>query len=287
MAFARIGWLFFVLLGGAVLPSAMADDVRVQGAPFLTRVIRGVAPLVREQGIDIKIVAETGNTPAIEALGAGEADLAFVTRLLTKDERAAFPERQFQEIQIGIQGAAVVVARAVWESGVHALKRQQVQALYEGKVGNWRELGGEDRAIKFFDVNQGRGFWEMCTGWIYGDVRKAPAVPWESTGESADVATAVQFNSGGAGFAALGRADGREVFALALIDDKGGVLAPTPAAITSGLYPLARPAYVVSATKPAGDRRKVIEFLLSPAGQAALAENDLLPLVPQAPPAKP
>ncbi len=250
----------------------------MQGSPIVARVMTSAMPQLREKGIEIKISNEGSNSQAIAALGAGEIDVAMLTRALTVDESAAFPERQFEAHRIGTQVTALLVQRVVWESGVRALKRAQVGALYEGRLQNWKEVGGEDREVKFFEIAHGLGLWEMFANWVYGDVRKAPAVKWDVVENSADAATAVQFNSGAISVAALMRADRREVFPLALIDDAGVASEPTPANIAAGGYPLVRPAYVIFGDKPTGQKRKVLEFLLSEKGQEIVAASDLLPL---------
>ncbi len=70
----------------------------------------------------------------------------------------------------------VVVARTVWESGVHALKREQILGFYENKTRSWKEVGGEDRPMIFFDPAHERGTWEIFAAWLYGDIQRAPAV---------------------------------------------------------------------------------------------------------------
>jgi phosphate transport system substrate-binding protein len=240
--------------------------------------LKSAAPQLRESGIEIKIVDETGNVSAISALGTEAADVALITRPSTIEEQAAFPERSFVEVQIGTHAAALLVPRNVWESGVRGVKREQAAGLYEGRITNWKELGGDDREVKFFEIAHGLGLWEMFAGWVYGDLRKAPLVPWEVVNDGADAANAVQFNSGAITVGPPSRADRREIFALALIDEKGVAVEPMPEQVAAGAYTLARPVYALFGSKPLGNKRKVLEFLLSEKGQAVIAASDLLPL---------
>ena len=278
--------LLGVALSGFSTEHLHADaPVRVQGVAPLTRVMKAAAPALRAQGVELKIGEECSSGQAAAALGMGAIDLALLGRAMSVGESAAYPERQFQEFAIGSHAVAVLVSRTIWESGVRALTREQITRLYEGRIESWKELGGEDRKLKFFDSAQGRGVWEIFAAWLYGDLRKAPAVAWEVLAEGSEIQTAVQFQAGAAGVAALRWADRKDVFPLALIDDAGVVTAPTTANVASGKYPLARSAFVVVGEKPTGHKRKVLEFLRSEAGQALVAEQDLLPL--GAVPAKP
>lgn len=268
---------FLVLNPLAIRPAKGEGTVRVQGVGILTRVMASAAPQLRGMGIEIKIGEECGSTQAVAAMGAGEIDIALLGRALTVEEQAAYPDKHFHELQIGAHVVAVIVSRTIWESGVRALTREQVAALYEGKAPSWKQFGGEDRTPKFFEVAHGRGVWEIFATWLYGDFRKAPAVSWEVVANGAEAQNAVQFRSGAVSVAALRWADRREVFPLAIIQDAAEVVEPTAANVAAGKYPLARPVFLVLGDKPMGARRKVLEFFGSEKGQAILAENDLLP----------
>lgn len=252
--------------------------VRVQGVAALTRVMRAAVPELRESGIEVQIGQDCGNSQAIAAVGTGEIDVALLGRILTAEDRASYPDREFEQQEIGAQAVVLLVSRLVWESGVHALKRAQVAALYSGHVESWKELGGLDRAPKFFEPAHGNGIWEMFASWLFGDLRKAPAVPWDVVKNGADAQSSVEFHSGAITVASARWADQRTAFPLALIDDSGTAIEPTIANITSGKYPLARPAFLAVSERPTGNKRKLLEFFRSEKGHAVVTANDLLPI---------
>lgn len=258
--------------------SANDSVVRVQGVGVLSRILKAAAPELQKMGIEIKVAEECSSTQAIAAVGADAIDLALLGRAMTVDERAAYPDKDFHQVQMGAQTIAVLVSREIWESGVKALSQQQVADLYEGKVDSWKQLGGEERTPKFFEAAHGNGVWEIFATWLYGDMKKAPAVPWEVVKDGAAAQNAVQFRSGAVSVAPLRWADRREVFPLGIIAESGEVIEPTPVNVAARKYPLSRPAIVVSGDRPTGAKRKTMEFLSSEKGQALIAENDLLPL---------
>lgn len=266
-------------------PAARADGpVQLQGVSSLTRVLKAAASPLRDRGLEIKVKEECSNAQAVAALGAGQIDLALLSRTLTAEERATYPERRLEEYQLGSQTVALLVSRAIWDSGIRGLKRSQVADLYEGRVASWKQFGGEDRSPKFFEPEHGKGTWEIFAMWLYEDQRKAPAVPWEIVADGREAQTAVQFHSGAVTVAGVRWADGRDVFSLAIIEESGAVIEPTSANVIAGKYPLARPAFIVAGEKPTGNRRKVIEFLQSEAGQAIVAGQDLVPILTPATP---
>ncbi len=267
--------------------SARSDDtapVRLQGVPHVAKVMRSAVVPLSKQGIEIKVGEDSGNVPAIAALGSGEIDIALLGRPMTAEERSGFPDKKFHEFPLGAQAIVVMVSKSVWESGVRALKKEQLMELYEGKIKSWKELGGEDLPAKFFEPAHGQGTWEIFATWLYGDMRKAPAVPWEEVPGGAEAQTAVQFQAGSASVAPFRWADKRDVFPLSLIAEDGTVIEPTPENVASGKYPLSRPAFIVTSNRPASSKRKVIEFMESAVGQQIVTNNDLLPNPPAKPP---
>lgn len=271
-------WTWCVFGSLSVSPIRAEPAIRIQGSPVVSPVLKAAIPALHSVGIEIKVLEDVGSSQAAAAIGTGEIDVALISRSLTAEERAAFPERQLEEFQIGTQAVAFIVSRPVWESGVRALTREQVTNIYENRVQSWKQLGGEDRPIKFFDVAHGRGVWELFAGWLYGEARKAPAVKWEVVNEWADAKSSVYFNSGGASIVPLRWVDKKEVMALAISDESGSAIEPNPVEIGAGKYPLSRPVFVVFGDKPTRNNRKLLDFLMSENGQALVAGHDLLPL---------
>jgi phosphate transport system substrate-binding protein len=160
-------------------------------------------------------------------------------------------------------------------------------AIYETDIRNWKELGGPDRPIKFYNTEEGRGPWEMLAHWLYGDVRKAPLGKFERVGSSEETRNLVEFNAGSLAVVPLRWADGKSVFPLALIGDNGEVIAPTPENLASDKYPLSRPLLLISGERPTGPARKILQFMYGEGGKKALRDADFVPqeeIAPVTPP---
>ncbi|MDR3401596.1 MAG: substrate-binding domain-containing protein [Chthoniobacter sp.] len=257
---------------------ALADPaLRLQCTPSLLPLAKDLVRPLREQGITIKLVEEAGNTQVIGALGAGDIDVALLTRPLKVEERVSYPDMHFSETTLGTQVVTVVVAQTVWESGVHALKREQILNFYENKTRSWKDVGGEDRPMIFFDPAHEHGTWEIFAAWLYGDIHRAPAVTWQVVTDGKDTQNTLQFASGGISVASLGWADRRNAFPLALVGDTGKSVEPTKANILDGSYPLTRPVVVVFPQAPAGEKKKLLEFLVGEKGQKIVGAHDFTP----------
>ena len=267
------------LLAAALLTvRADAESFKMQGSPVLAHVMVAAAPLLREQGIEIRVWVEGSSTLAAAVMGEGQVDFALMTRPLTAADRAHYPQKEMKDFMIGMQAVALIVPRDVWEGGVHALTKAQVLGIYEGTIKNWKEVGGADVPIKFFSSERGRGVWELFATWLYDETRKAPVGKFPITVDGEDARNTVSFTAGALGLAQFNWIDGKTIYGLAIKDESGPAVEPTIANAAAGKYPLARPAIVAVGEKPVGAKKKVIDFLLGPVGQEIVGKSDLIPL---------
>jgi phosphate transport system substrate-binding protein len=236
-------------------------------------------PILNDHGIVAKIFSDSGSTASIMAVGAGEADIALSIRRLTGEDRAPFPEKILHEEVIGYQVMALIVSNDVWDSGVHALTKEQVQGIYEGEITNWKALGGEDHEIKFFNPQQGIGVWEVFATWLYGELPKAPlGTKFEATKGGADTRDLVEFAGGSLSVVPAMYVDNKRVFGIAIKDAKGQAIEPTAKNIYDKSYPIQRPLVLVVGSTPTGNIRKVLEFMVSPEGQELVKKSDCMPV---------
>jgi phosphate transport system substrate-binding protein len=260
--------------------TAPAQALRLYTSPAVGQVLATILPAMREHGVDAAIKGEANSAAAVQMLAEGQADVAFTVRPMTGEDRAIAPEKPFVEVPIATQATAVLVSRDVWESGVRVLSKEQMRQIYESEVTNWKQLGGADRAIKFYNYERGQGIWEQFVGWLYGEIRRAPLGKFEIVVTGEDAHNTVEFTGGSMAIAPPRWADGKEVFAIALRNDAGAAVAPDPAHLLDRTYPLARPVLAVFADKPTGARRRMLDFLLGENCRALLTKSGLVPAAP-------
>lgn len=264
------------LLASALM--ARAETLMVRGSANAAAPLLAAAPKLKAQGIELKFDTDQTTTSAIAALGASGTDLALTTRPVTREERASFPQLRMEAAPLAYQILALMVSRDVWVGGVRSLTREQVQQIYEGEITNWKQLGGADQPIKFFNPEAGRGVWETFVTWIYGDTRKAdPGEKFERVGTGEETRNIVEFSAGALSVVSPLRVDQNGTFALAIKSDKGELVQPTLEAAQTGAYPLSRRFEMVTPNRPHGEVRKVIEFMQGAEGRQILRQNDLVP----------
>ena len=262
-----------------LFPSVGAAVLRVNGSTTVNPVVTEAAEILRaRKGPSIQVDTQGGSTGGISALGDGRVEVAMISRPVESDDRTKYPKVSFHPVSIGSDAVAIIVSRDVWEGGVKALSRAQVQQIYEGKVKNWKELGGPDQRIVFFNKEPGRGTWEVFAKWLYGDPKKAPSVSFPEVGANEEARTKVSTTHGAMSQLSSSWADNKQVFALGIRDDQGRVTKAVPANIATGVYPLTRQLSVVTNGAPKGEAKVLIDFLLSPEGQQLVRKHGYLAL---------
>ena len=271
-----------LLTAGLVLTAGLAvaaGPVRVNGSTTVNPIVVEAAEALRSgRGMTIHVDTQGGSSGGIAALGDGRAEVAMISRPLEDEDKTRYPKVRFHATRIGSDAVALVVSRDVWEGGVRAVSKGQVQGLYEGRIKNWKELGGPDRRIAFFNKEPGRGTWEVFAHWLYGNPKAAPLVNHPEVGANEEARNKVSATRGAISQLSASWADGRQVFALGIKREDGKVVRPTLDAVRDGSYPLSRPLQVVTNGPPQGETKVLIDFLLSPRGQGLVQKHGYLAL---------
>jgi phosphate transport system substrate-binding protein len=200
-----------------------------------------------------------------------------LSKPVTDDDRKKYPKVNFVVTEIGRDAVALIVSADVYNGGVRALSKQQARDIYEGKITNWKAVGGPDRRIVFFNKEPGRGTWEQFAHWAYGDAKKAPRVSHPEVGGNEETRNKVAGTKGAISQLSASWAVGN-VKALGIRLDDGSVVQPTAAEVVSGRYPMARPLFFVTNGPPRGEAKTFIDYVLSARGQELVRKHGYLRL---------
>ena len=268
------------LLLAAVSAFAQERALVVHGSALVGQVLRVAEPFLKnELKIEIRLNTDGGSSHGFAAVGQEAAQLGMMTYKLEAGHRAQFPASAFDEVQIGWQVLVMGVAHNVWEGGIHALTKEQMVKIYEGDIRNWKQLGGPDEAIKYYNPKLGRGVWELFAEWLYKRQGTAPkGEKFEMVVRHEDARDSVEFNANSITVLPPSYTNGKTVHALAIKEPDGSLLEPTTENLSAGKYPMARPLMVISGRRFAGDAKKVVDFLLTPRGQAMVKSQGFVPI---------
>lgn len=281
-------------VGAAPAPRVL----RIVGYNDMREMLAAVVPRIEAQHPDVKIELDLPATKAAPAaLIDGRSILAPMGAEMGAADRAALRARWGGDpIEIRVAHDSLAPAALSSPTGVLVARDNPLREMFLTTVrsaftattppAHWGELGA-------------RGAWAgqpvhlYCLAPDTAITRHLLAGPLAAAGlspachlfhQSRDVAAAVAADRFGIGLANLNHAGGA-TRPLALVDATGRHL-PDRAGITSGRYPLDRFLLVYARRDRRGaidpDAAMIVDFLLSPAGQASIAQGTLgyLPLNP-------
>ncbi len=270
----RILTVLFAL--GFTAVALRAEALKINGSTTVNLPVAEAAEDLRaEKEMEIQVDTQGGSSGGISSAGEGRVQIGMISKPLADEDKAKYPDANLTATQIGEDAVAIVVSPDVWESGVHAISKEQAQGIYESRIKNWKELGGEDRRIVFFNKEPGRGTWEVFANWAYGDHKKAPPASFPEVGGNEETRNKVSSTRGAMSQLSSSWADGSQVYALA-IKEGDEIIEATPANIAGHKYAMSRPLNLVTRGEPGGQAKVFVDYMLSEPGQKLMVKHGYL-----------
>jgi phosphate transport system substrate-binding protein len=256
-----------------------AAALKVNGSTTVNLPVAEAAEILRaEQKLDIQVDTQGGSSGGISMLGDGLVQVGMLSKHVSDSDRAKYPAVKFNEIHIGEDAVALIVSKDVWEGGVRSLTKRQAKDIYEGRITNWKDVGGKSQRIAFFNKEPGRGTWEVFVHWVYGNPKSAPQVSFPEVGGNEETRNKVAGTRGALSQLSSSWADGKRVFALGIKLDDGTVAESTNDNIATKKYPLSRPLFLLTNGEPKAEAKTLIDFVLSERGQELVKKHGYLRL---------
>ncbi len=269
--------LLLLTICGAI--GASADTLKINGSTTVNLPAAEAAEILRaENKMDIQVDTQGGSSGGISGVGDGLVQIGMSSKPVSDADRAKYPNVKFNPIHIGEDAVAMIVSKDVWDGGVHAVTKQQLQDIYEGKITDWKDVGGKPQRIAFFNKEPGRGTWEVFAHWVFGDPKKAPQVSFPEVGGNEETRNKVGSTRGALSQLSSSWADGQKVFALGIKTENDEVIQPTPDNIATHKYPMSRPLFLITNGEPQGDAKTFVDFMLSARGQELVKKHGYLAL---------
>jgi phosphate transport system substrate-binding protein len=273
----RAAGLSVCILAGFVPLSA--ETLKINGSTTVNLAAAEAAEILRaEQKMDIQVDTQGGSSGGISMVGDGLVQIGMISKQVSDDERAKYPNVHFKEINIGEDAVALIVSKDVWDGGIRAVSKQEAKDIYESRITNWKALGGKPGRIAFFNKEPGRGTWEVFVHWAYGSPKAAPQVSFPEVGGNEETRNKVSGTRGALSQLSSSWADGKKVFALAIKLDDGNIVEPSNENIATKKYPLSRPLALLTNGEPTGPVKTFVDFMLGERGQALVKKHGYLRL---------
>lgn len=258
---------------------ASAGPLKINGSTTVNLPVAEAAEILRaEKKLEIQVDTQGGSSGGISMLGEGLVQIGMSSKHISEDDKKKFPKCDYREIHIGEDAVALIVSKDVWDGGVKSITKEQAKGIYEGTIKNWKELGGPNQRIAFFNKEPGRGTWEVFVHWVYGSPKAAPPVSFPEVGGNEETRNKVGSTRGALSQLSSSWADGKKVFALSIKGEDGKEVAPTNENIATKTYAMSRPLFLLTNGEPAGDVKTFVDFMLSEPGQKLVKKHGYLML---------
>lgn len=230
-----------------------------------------------ETGMSV-IVNAGGSGGGFNQLAEGQTDIGMMSRDITVSELENFNATNFKEIAIGRDAVVPSVSSEIYDAGVNALTLSQISDIYAGRVDNWSEFGGPDRAIFAIDKEVSRGTRQVFMSVVMGDPKSAAPGADLVTGSNNEEQTALTQSDSAIGMLSYAWLN-EDVRGLSIILEGGQTIEPSLETIRNGEYPFIRNLNVVTRDDIKPSAQAFIEYLLGPDGQKKIEDSGYIRVV--------
>lgn len=216
-----------------------------------------------------------GSGVGLAALINGSTDVCQASRPIKQAEIDKLKERFNSvgvEIAVARDGLSIYLNE---QNPVTELNMAQLRAVYTGEVTNWKEIGGPDSKIILYGRENSSGTYSFFKdNVLMGDDFAAQTQTLPGT---AAIVNAVAKDKNGIGYGGAAYAKGVRDCKVKK-DDKATGYLPTEENIKAGTYPLSRYLFWYLTSKPSGDTKKLVDYVLSETGQKVVKEVGYFPV---------
>ena len=210
---------------------------------------------------DIAVTIQGGGSAlGIQAALSGAAQIGMADLVQLPPEAQALTA-----VVVARDGIAVVVNNA---NPVKDMTLDQIRGIFNGKIRNWKELGGADHTITVVSREAGSGTRSSFEKIVKDVALTKDAIIQDSNGT---IRETVIMDANAIGYLSHG-----------LLTEKIKAVtvhgtACTTEEVVAGRYPLVRPVYLMTKGEPTGACKAFIDYVCSAEGQKTINDNGLIP----------
>ncbi|MBI5194876.1 MAG: phosphate ABC transporter substrate-binding protein [Nitrospirae bacterium] len=269
----RLRLLFFISLLICLFNAPFAYSEQITGSGcsvsnlgYLTELAKDYEKLTGEK----VLIRGGGSATGIDDLRTGRVDFAASCRHMTKDD-----PKDIEFIQVAWDALVAIVHKS---NPVSSISLDDIRAIYAGKITNWKQLKGADKAINLFISKPSKGHGlsgvETSVNELIFKGNQPQDIP-DATYLASTGIVEQMIEKTAEGFAIAGFLSSRkrDVKILKL----NGVY-PDKQSISTGKYPYKRPLFILAAKNPRPEVKKFIDFALSKKGQELISSYGAISL---------
>jgi phosphate transport system substrate-binding protein len=222
----------------------------------------------KNPGVNVSISAG-GSGDGIKALIDKTTDIANSSRDLKPEEITLAKSKGVKPVanKVAIDAIVPIVHSS---NPISDLSVEQLSLIYQGKIKNWKEVGGENRQIVMISRDTSSGTYETWEQKILHGAKVSPRAQLQASNGA--IVQAVSKNKFAIGYIGIGYLN-KSVKALKVNGVEAGVQTAK-----SGVYPVARPLFMFTDGEGKVQVAKFIKFILSPEGQKIVTKAGFVPI---------
>lgn len=246
-------WFFLPMSANNASPKGSLEKLVLTGsstvAPLASEIGKRFEALHPNVRVDVQI---GGSSRGVNDARTGLANIGMASRALK------VKESDLLSFTIALDGISIITHQA---NPVTALDRQQIIAIYTGKILNWKDVGGNDAPITVVNKSEGHSTLELFLhhfGLKNTDVKAHVVI-----GDNQQGIKTVAGNPNAIGYVSIGAAEYAASHDIAIkLLPLGGITASV-ANVLNHSFPLSRPLNLVTREAPTGTAKAFIDFARS------------------------
>jgi phosphate transport system substrate-binding protein len=250
--------------------SFAGSSIVIKGSTTVLPIAQGTLEAFMKNHPEVQIsLSGGGSGEGIKALIDKTTDIATSSREIKKEEVELARTKNINPVATVVANDAIVPVVHP-QNKVKNLSIDQLSQIYQGKITNWKEVGGDDLQIVVISRDSSSGTFES---WDHFVMKKAKVTPRaQMLASNGAIVTAVAKNRYAIGYLGIGYVN-KSVEPLQV----NGITASVKTALSKE-YPFSRELYMYTDGNPAGDVAKYIAFVKSAEGQKIVVQEGFVPL---------
>ena len=249
--------------------AAWAEKLSIKGSTTVLPIAQKAAEEFMKIYPDINVsVSGGGSGNGIKAIIDGATDVADSSRFIKQKEVAMAVEKGVYPVPFAVARDCIVPVVHP-SNNISDLSLAQLKKIYEGKITNWKEVGGPDLEIVVISRDTSSGTYEVWEDIVMEGARVYPGALLQASNGA--VAQAVAKNKYAIGYIGLSYLN-KDLKTLTVDGEEASIE-------NAVAYPVSRELFMFTRGWPTGKVMKFINYMLHPSkGQKIAAEVGYVPL---------
>lgn len=264
-------WMAVAAISVLAAGQAAAGELVINGSTTVLPIVQKASEVFAQENPSVAVsLSGGGSGNGIKALVDGLTHIAMSSRDIKSSEVKLAESKGVEPNRIAVAVDAIVpVVNPA--NRVKELSLAQLKGIYEGKIRNWKEVGGANAPIVVVSRDSSSGTFETWESLVMKKARVTPRALLQTS--NGTVVQTVSKNRNAIGYIGIGYLD-KQTHALSVEGQKA-----TQQSARDRSWPLSRELYFFTNGAPKDDAKKFVDFMLDPAkGQTYVRQTGFVPL---------